>query len=65
MHKMERTNHGRGSALVMGLDNMLVCVLLGFDEILYARIDGFNVCVLLEFDERLCARIDYCMCVFC
>jgi hypothetical protein len=48
----------------MGLDSMHVCVLLGFDERLYAGIDGFNVCILLEFDKRLCARIDYCMCVF-
>jgi hypothetical protein len=32
MHKMERTNHGKGSALAMGLDNMHVCVLLGFDK---------------------------------
>jgi hypothetical protein len=65
MHKMGITNHGRGSALAMGLDSMHVCVLLRFDERLYAGIDGFNVCVLLEFDERLCAGIDYCMCVLC
>jgi hypothetical protein len=64
MHKRERTNHGRGSALAIGLDNMHMCVLLGFDERLYARINGFNVCILLEFDKRLCTRIDYCMCVF-
>ena len=42
-----------------------MCVLLGFDERLCARIDDNNVCLLLEFDERLCAEIDYCMCVFC
>jgi len=65
MHKMERTNHGRGPTLAMGLDIMHLCVLLGFDERLYAGIDGFNVCVLLEFDERLCAGIYYCMCVLC
>jgi len=64
MHKRERTNHGKGPALAMGLDSMHVCVLLGFDERLYAGIDGFNLCILLEFDKRLCARIDYCMCVF-
>ena len=39
MNKMERTNHGKGSALVMGLDNMEVCVLLEFDEIFCAGID--------------------------
>ena len=55
---MEITNHGRGSALAMGLDSMHVCVLLRFDERLYARIDGFNVCVLLEIVERLYAEID-------
>ena len=65
MNKMERTNHGRGSPLVIGLDNMHVCVLLGFDERLYARIDGFNMCVLLEFDERFYAGIDYFICVLC
>jgi hypothetical protein len=47
MNKMERTNHVRESPLVIGLDNMHVCVLLGFDERLYGGIDGFNVCVLL------------------
>ena len=50
---MERTNHGRGLALTMGLANMQMCVLLEFIERLYTRIDGFNVCVLLEFVERL------------
>jgi hypothetical protein len=65
MTKMEKTKHGRGSALAMGLAGMHVCVLLGFDERLYAGIDGFNVCVRLEFDERLCAGIDYFICVFC
>ena len=53
MTKMEKTKHGRGSALAMGLAGMHVCVLLGFDERLYAGIDGFNVCVLLEIVERL------------
>jgi hypothetical protein len=52
MNKMERTNHGRGSTLTMGLANMYVCVLLEFIERLYAGIDGFIVCVLLEFLER-------------
>jgi len=50
---MERTNHGRGLALTMGLASMHVCVLLEFVERLYAGIDGFNVCVLLEIVERL------------
>ena len=60
---MERTNHGRGPALTMGLANMHVCVLLEFIERLYAGIDGFNVCVLLEFVERLYAEIDGLQCV--
>jgi hypothetical protein len=49
MHKMKRTKQGRGLALVMGLAKMhvCVCVLLGFDERLCARIDDCNVCVLL------------------
>jgi len=55
---MERTNHGRGLALTMGLASMHVCVLLGFVERLYDGIDGFNVCLLLEFIERLYAGID-------
>jgi len=58
MNKMERTNHGRGSTLTMGLANMYVCVLLEFIERLYAGINGFIVCVLLEFVERLYAGID-------
>jgi hypothetical protein len=29
---MERTNHGKGSALTMGLASMHVCVLLDFVE---------------------------------
>jgi hypothetical protein len=58
MNKMERTNHGRGLALTMGLASMHECVLLEIVERLYAAIDGFNVCVLLEFVERLYAGID-------
>jgi len=34
---MERTNHGRGSALTMGLASMHVCVLLEFVERLYTN----------------------------
>jgi hypothetical protein len=58
MNKMERTSHGRGLALTMGLASMHVCVLLEFIERLYAGIDGFNLCVLLEIVERLYATID-------
>jgi hypothetical protein len=57
MNKMERTNHGRGLALTMGLANMYVCVLLEIIERLYAGIDGFNMSVLLEIVERLYAGI--------
>jgi hypothetical protein len=61
MNKMERTNHGRGLTLTIGLASIHVCVmciLLEFIERLYAGIDGFNVCVLLEIVERLYAEID-------
>jgi hypothetical protein len=42
MNKMERTNHGRGLALTMGLASMHVCVLLEFIKRWYAVIDGFQ-----------------------
>jgi len=72
MNKMERTNHGRGMALTMGLASMHACVLLEFVERLYDVIDGFNVltkdyvlkwvvfnvCILLEIVERLDAEIN-------
>jgi hypothetical protein len=35
--------HSSIDALAMGLDNLHVCVLLGFVKRLYAGIDGFNV----------------------
>jgi len=57
---MERTNHGRGLALTMGLASMHVCVLLEFVERLYAGIDGFNV---LTKDYML--KLMVSMCVFC
>ena len=63
MNKMERTNHGRGLALTIGLVSMHVCILLEFVEILYARIDGFNVSVLLGFVKKLYATIDGFQCV--
>ena len=65
MNRMERTNHGRGSALAMGLDTMHVCGLLEFDERFLWWNWLLHVCILLEFDERFCAGIDYCKCVFC
>jgi len=49
MNKMERTNHGRGSALTMGLASMHVCVFLKFIERLCAGIDYcMYVCVHAE-----------------
>jgi hypothetical protein len=47
MYKMERTKHGRGLALVMGLTKMHVCacVLLELDERLYFGID-YCMCVI-------------------
>jgi hypothetical protein len=44
MNKMKRTNHGKGSALAMGLDTMHVCVLLEFDERFWGGID-YCMCV--------------------
>jgi hypothetical protein len=41
---MERTNHGKGLALAMGLDTMHMCVLLEFDERFCVGID-YCMCV--------------------
>jgi hypothetical protein len=52
---MERTNHGRGLALTMGLASMYVCVLLKFVERWYAVIDDFQcVCSVGICSKTIC-----------